>query len=72
MADVPGNFRLDRVGDDRGAPFIWILTADVEQTMATSGPFPDRATAERAVQWVKDNASKCGIVDASPRGPTIV
>ena len=68
MADEPGHFRLHH--DGRTA-YKWELTTDLGQTIATAVGFPDRSTAERSIQWVKDNALKCPVVDPPYTGPTI-
>jgi len=62
MASEPGQFRLEKSGQG----YMWTLTTDLGQIIATSSVVPDKATAERTVQWVKDNASKCPTLDPPP------
>ena len=63
----PGKFRLYRTGD----LFFWHLTNDLGMAIARSEEFPDRASAEAAIQWVKDNADNCGIMEPPSKAPSI-
>jgi len=68
MADEPGNFRLDKFADGKGGwYFIWTLTTDLGQSVATSERFPDRPAAEKAIKWVKDNVAKCTTLEPPQR-----
>jgi len=72
MADMPGQFRLDTVaGRGSDSLYKWTLTTDMGQLIATSETFPDKASAERVIQWVKDNAASCEILPVPYRGPAI-
>ena len=70
MADIPGHFRLLEARSSTGRrnpeAWTWTLTTDMGQTVAASGEFPDRATAERAIQWVKDSAVNCPVLGPPP------
>ncbi len=68
MAEAPGHFRLK--GGTRSG-FTWQLTTDMGQIIASSGEFPDRETAEKAIQWVRDNAPSCAVLDPPSTGPAI-
>jgi uncharacterized protein YegP (UPF0339 family) len=68
MADEPGQFRLE--GDTPNG-FRWTLTTDTGQLIATSGEFPDRAAAEKSIQWVKINVSGCPVLDPPYTGPYV-
>lgn len=64
MADEPGNFQLDMAADERtGATFRWTLMTDMGQTIATSEWFPDRESAERTIQWLKENVANCSTLE---------
>jgi uncharacterized protein YegP (UPF0339 family) len=72
MTDAPGHFRLKTVTDGSGGSLImWTLTTDMGQTVATSERFPDRAAAEKTIQWLKDNVAICDTLDPPHTGPNI-
>lgn len=72
MAEAAGHFRLDSAQDASGAwRYSWDLTEPLGRVIASASGFPDRAAAERSIQWVKDNAANCEILDPPHRGPSI-
>lgn len=69
MAGATGAFRLNMFSDGRGGNvWQWVLTSESGQTMATSERFADRESAERVIQWIKDNAGSCEILEPPLRG----
>jgi uncharacterized protein YegP (UPF0339 family) len=72
MVDAPGTFQLKSANKPGGGfTYMWTLLTDMGQTVATSAWFPDRASAERGIEWVKTNAPKCPVDEPWPPGPSL-